>query len=159
MTYSYAPLPINHYYIKALDECEVSTINSIEDPQGRLAAWNLFWLSVLSIDVLPKFGKRRDWFKHYTPREGALGAVIADALQDDEMREMVQRHPSEFLAWFEREDHSIYDSYYALHSEVWVQTVLYRAKLAWNRIESEARSAPGRNAYALRRGAPKLRTV
>lgn len=120
-------------------------------PPDDVVVWNLFWLSVPALDSLPIFGKRPDWAKHYTPVEGALKAIVADAVDDDEvLRRKLQLHPQRFIEWFEREDHSIYDSYYALNGETWVSTVLARSKEAAARIDAAVVASRKGNIYTFK---------
>lgn len=133
LTPHYSPLPISEYLLTRLPACEVSSIMNLPD-QESLAVWNLFWLSVPALDVLPDHGGKSDWYKHYMPVPGAIRTITADAIADEAMFRKLLMHPTRFINFFEREDHSIYSSYDALGGETWVHTVLARAAVAEARM-------------------------
>lgn len=132
----YSPFDPLHYRIQALPICEASSIESLPDAAEAVAVWNLFWLSVPSIDSLLVHGADPNWNRHYTPVDGALGAITADAIADDPLRLKLLLHPTRFIDFFTHQDHSIFDCYYALGGKKWVDTVLRRATLAAERIGS-----------------------
>lgn len=103
-------------------------------PPDQQSVFNLFWLSVPAIDVLPVYGKKKTWFRHYAPVDGAMRAIVADAMADEALARKLRMHPSRFIEFFEREDHSIHDCYEALGGERWVRTVLERAERARRRM-------------------------
>jgi len=145
--FRYSPLQIENYRLPGMKTCEVRSIEEMPEPD-KAAVWNLFWLSIPDIDTVPGSGKR--WFKTYTPVAGATGAIVrdvlagirADALEDPVMYYKVRLHPRRFIEWFEREDHTIYDSYYVLGGPKWVSTVLTRAERAKAHLLEEFRPAP-----------------
>lgn len=131
--YRYSPFDILDYRITSLDRCEVSGIMSL--PRERsIAVWNLMWLSLPSVDALPVHGRTPAWFKHYQPTPGAARAITADAIADEALFRKLQLHPTRFIAFFERENHGIYDCYETLGGEVWVKTVIERAEASARRM-------------------------
>lgn len=125
--FRYSPLPIDQYRVVSLPTCEVAIV---QGHPKRDAIWNLFWLSVPALDHLP--GTGRDWWKHYKPVHGALSAVIRDVLDDEVLFRKLLLHPSRFIEWFERDDHSVYECYEVIGTP-WVDTVLVRAEEAATR--------------------------
>lgn len=144
--YCYSPLDIADYRITSMPACEVSGMMKLP-PDQATPVWNLAWLSLPSLDALPVHGKTPNWFKHYVPTAGASRAIIADAIADDVMFRKLVMHPSRFLAWFERENHGIYDCYEALGGDKWVMTVLERATLSAKRMAEELPESVRNNVY------------
>lgn len=132
VTYRYSPQPMSEYKLTGVPHDEVSVIAKSEHPE---AVWNLFWLSIPALDSVP--GSGHDWWRGYTPTPGILGAILADVYQDEVLYRKLMMHPEMFIQWFEREDHSIFDSYNVLGGPTWVATVLKRAELAVNRLCAE----------------------
>jgi hypothetical protein len=97
--------------------------------------WNLFWLSHPGIDTVPEAGN--NWWKTYKPLVGSLSAVIADVVEDEVLYRKLMMHPYAFKAWFEHEDHSIYDCYDILGGPAWVLNVVQRAEAAGSRMTVE----------------------
>lgn len=126
----YSPRPIEDYFLVGLSDSEAELISRL-GPLSE-AVWNLFWLSTPDIDLVPDAGK--DWWRHYRPWRGGAAAVLADATEDEVMKRKVTMHPRHFAAWFEREDHSIYDAYDVYGGRDWVDTVLARAEAAGDRL-------------------------
>jgi hypothetical protein len=151
--YRYSPLDILEYRVTALSTCEVNEISKCRG-QHLTALWNLFWLSTPTIDALPIHGKTAKWFKHYLPTPGACRAITADAIADEALYRKLQLHPTRFLAFFEREDHSIYDCYNALGGDVWVQNVITRAESAALRMAYEVPELRRSNVYGFTRKRP-----
>lgn len=132
----YSPHPIEEYRITSLEACEASEVMKLPREKS-IAVWNLFWLSVPALDVLPIVGRTPDWFSYYDPVPGAFGAITADAIADDaSMHPWLLMHPKRFLEFFERDDHSVYDCYYALGQEQWVVNVITRTQQAIRRLEN-----------------------
>ena len=131
--YCYSPLPIEEYRIISMPICEASAIMQLGDTDTQ-SVWNLFWLSIPAVDVLPVYGKKKSWFKHYAVVDGAMRAIVADAVADEALARKLRMHPSRFIEFFEREDHSIHDCYEALGGARWVRTVLERAERARRRM-------------------------
>lgn len=150
-TYCYSPLPTAEYRITALPTCEVNEIIKMAQPEAT-ALWNLFWLSLPAVDVLPVHGKSALWSKHYLPRIGANRAITLDAIGDEATFRKLQMHPLRFLRFFEREDHSSFMCYDALGGDAWVQNVLARAEAAAARMASEVPALRRDNIYGF---APK----
>ncbi len=125
----YSPLPIDQYRITSLDRCEVSSIMALPGQQAA-AAWNLMWLSLPSVDALPVYGSAPRWYEHYAVTPGASRAIVNDAIGDEFLLHKLQFHPERFLAWFESEQHDIYDCYAALGGDQWVATVTARARIS-----------------------------
>ena len=132
-SYRYSPFDMLEYRITSLPECEITSIMSLPQEQAT-AVWNLLWLSRPDLDALPEHGSSPDWHKHYMPVPGTSRAITADAIADEAMLRKLQLHPTSFLAFFEREDHSVYDCYTALGGEAWVTTVTERAKASARRM-------------------------
>lgn len=99
------------------------------------AVWNLFWMSVSALDVLPSAGK--NWTKLYHPKDGALKAIIRDVTDDEALFRSLTRHPEDFAAWFRRQDPTIFDCFEVFGGMSWVSTVLQRAADAATRIVAE----------------------
>ena len=130
MKYVYSPRPIEDYFLLGLPDSEAELISKLTEAAD--AVWNLFWLTTPDIDLVPDAGK--DWWRRYRPWRGGAAAVLADATQDEVMRRKLTMHPRHFVAWFEREDHSIYDCYDVYDGRQWVDTVLSRAEAAGDRL-------------------------
>jgi hypothetical protein len=129
--YCYSPRPMADYRIHALSECEVSVI--AKQPRSLATSfWNLFWLSTPSIDGIPG-NSNGQWWKIHTPIAGALAAVVTDIRGDEVLHRKLLMHPSRFLEWFERDDHSIYECYHVLGSS-WPDTVIARGEEACLRL-------------------------
>lgn len=126
----YSPRPIGDYVISSVPVCEVREVLQI-GPAERAAVWNLFWLSTPALDTLP--GAGGTWWKGYTPQEGLLAAIIGDAIEDAALHHKLMARPSKFIEFWQRQDHSIFDTYEIL-GDSWVQTVLERAQEAERRF-------------------------
>jgi len=118
----YSPHPATDYIIRDLDDCEVSWILGLPI---AFPTWNLFYLSVPEIDRLP--GSGADWWKHYKPRVGAMGAVITDVTDDEVLYRKLMMPLARFSEWFERADHQSFRCYHHLGGNAWVDTVNTRA--------------------------------
>lgn len=127
MIHVYSPLPIDAYRLPGLDSDEVTIIQK-SDFKGSL--WNLFWLSTPGIDTVPGAHK---WWDHYRPHRYALSAMIKDLHGDAALAEKLVAHPETFLAWFDRQDRSVYECYDELGGNTWVETVVSRAVIASSR--------------------------
>lgn len=130
--FNYAPYPMDHYMLAGLQgECEVGAISKLDRAQ---AVFNLFWLSVPNIDVLPGCGK--GWSCHYRQIEHAASTIVLDVSADEVLYRKLLMHPTRFAHWFEREDrdHSIYDIYGILGEDAWSATVINRARLSAERM-------------------------
>lgn len=138
----YSPLPAEMYKAPTVDYCEVRSILQIETHSA--AVWNLFWLSTPSIDRMP--GAGTTWFRHHQPDPKAAAAITADVLFDEPLLRKLCMHPSSFYEWFERQDHSIFDTYYVL-GEGWIDTVLTRAAQAISRIAADGSVREGNVIY------------
>jgi hypothetical protein len=149
-SYRFSPLPIEEYRITSLEQCEVGSIMA-RSPEHRLAMWNLWWLSLPSVDALPVWGKSPLWFNHYRPTPGAMRAIAVDALGDDQTFEALLMPPARFIQFFREDDKSIYDCYTALNGMDWVATVLNRAAAAAQRIEIEEAPRRRDNVYSFPR--------
>lgn len=148
MSYRYSPEPMEAYRLQNLPVCEVEVIKSSE---YTFEAWNLFWLSNPTIDVVPTLGAR--WWEHYRPVEGLLVAVMSDVAEDEQLFTKLSLHPDVFSHWFAREDHTIFECYEKLGGRHWVSTVLDRAEEAARHL-MEAGNAPVFDiTQLLRRGA------
>lgn len=144
--YCYSPFPAADYRITALPTCEVNEIIKMAAPEAT-ALWNLFWLSLPAVDVLPVHGKSALWSKHYLPRIGANRAITLDAIGDEATFRKLQMHPLRFLRYFEREDHSSFMCYDALGGDAWVQNVLKRSEVAAARMAHEVPALRSDNIY------------
>lgn len=145
--YCYSPLPPEEYKLISLPRCEVGEIIKLGGKEST-AVWNLFWLSMPSLDPLPVYGKTARWALHYAPTPGAVGAITADAIADEALFRKLLLHPTRFAQFFEREDHSIYDTYEVLGDE-WVETVLSRAAAAASRMAHEVPALARDNIYSI----------
>lgn len=131
--YVYSPKGIEAYFLPGLDlKCEAGAISTLIRSG---AVWNLFWLSTPGIDQVP--GAGNEIYKLYYPVKGAAASMTADVMLDDALYSKLCLHPSRFLAWFEAEDHSIYDCYDILGEQVWVDNVIRRATEAASRMAAE----------------------
>lgn len=117
----YSPRPAADYCIKTLPVCEVGEVLKLEQWP---AIWNLFWLSVPTLDTLPDAGNA--WWRGYQPQEGLLAAIIADATEDEALYRKLMARPSKFIEFWERQDHGIFDTHEIL-GDAWVETVTRRA--------------------------------
>jgi len=124
----YAPKDINEYHLSGVS---TDFVTAIEREEAAEAIWNLFWLSVPSVDTIP--GSGESWWRTFKVQPASLAAIMADVVEDSTLRNKLCGPPGEFADWFEREDASIYDSYYALNGEVWRENVLRRAREAASR--------------------------
>jgi len=129
--YVYSPMPASAYVLHGLHTCEARSLME-QDPTG--AAWNLHWLTNPTVDQIP--GSGASWWKHYKLIDGQATACLLDALGDEVLGRKLLMHPLSFAAWFEREDHSIYDLY-TLLGPTWVDTVMIRAHDAARRLTAE----------------------
>lgn len=151
LPFVYSPLEITEYRITALGDCSISQVMRLPHLQST-AVWNLTWLSTPALDSLPIYGKTPQWFKHYSPPElGVNLAVTSDAIEDEALFRKLLLHPRRFIDFFEREDHSIYDSYDALGGDLWVKTVLERAEMAVKRIDGNVPQRTPSNVYQFAR--------
>lgn len=132
MIYRYSPRPILDYKLVGIPTDEISVILGGE---RREAVWNLFWLSLPTLDNVPDAG--HDWWRKHSPIVGALGSIIADVTEDEVLYRKLLMHPFTFCEWFEREDHTIYDTYVALDGDAWVTSVLKRAEASAARMTVE----------------------
>jgi hypothetical protein len=136
MAYNYSPRTIDDYCLPSLGgACEVGSIAKLKRHQ---AVWNLFWLSVPKIDNVPGAGVQ--WVQVYRPIADAAAAITTDVLLDEVLYRKLMMHPTSFAAWFEREDHTIYDAYDVLGERAWVDTVLQRASLSAQRMASSIKA-------------------
>lgn len=127
----YSPHPMSAYQIKSLSNCEVRVIQQNERAE---AVWNLFWMSVPSLDHLPTAGF--GWWKLYQPMKGALAAIIVDVMNDEVLYRKLMMPPAAFIQWFERDDHSVYESQEVFGKD-WHETVLARADDAMHRCAKQ----------------------
>lgn len=119
-SFTYSPYSIEQYMLPGLNKrCEAGAIS---DLKRSASVWNMFWLSTPGIDQVPGSGK--GIYKLYMPTPNAAASITADVCLDDVLHAKLSMHPSRFVAWFEREDHSIYDVYEILGERQWVDTVL-----------------------------------
>lgn len=139
----YSPLPPEVYKAETVDYCEVRSILSLE--QHAIPVWNLFWLSTPGIDKMPGAGPA--WFRHHQPDPKAAGAIVTDVLKDEVLLRKLSMHPSRFYEWFEREDHSIFDTYYVLGEDRWVDTVLERTARSISRLAEDGTVREGNVIY------------
>lgn len=123
----YSPRPIEDYYISTLPTCEARIVREHERAP---AIWNLFWMSTPTIDNVP--GSGRDWWRSYSPQVGALAAVIIDVVGDEVLYRKLLMPPQDFMAWFERDDHTVYECH-TLFGDPWHETVMSRADEAMRR--------------------------
>lgn len=134
MIHEYAPLRRQMYELPDLPTCEVSEIGKLDF--GSVPVWNLFWLSVPTIDTVP--GSGHDWWRHYSPINDAAKCITADVLGDEVLHRKLMMHPVAFIAWFQREDLSIYDTCDVFGEANWRETVLHRASTVVDRLRMMA---------------------
>lgn len=132
MIYRYSPRPIIDYKLYGIKTDEVSVIMGGD---RREAVWNLFWLSLPTLDTVP--GAGAEWWRKHSPIVGALSSIVSDVTEDEVLYRKLMMHPFTFAEWFEREDHTIYDTYVALGGSAWPTTVLKRAEDAAARMTLE----------------------
>lgn len=128
--FNYSPHPMEAYRVPVKEACAVTALKKMPYPA---AIWNLLWLSVPELDALLRVDAStplpQGWHEPNFKVTSALRPVIADALEDEEMRGMLICHPDRFLAWFSKEDHTIFDCYDGIGPH-WVDTVMDRAEQA-----------------------------
>lgn len=128
--YNYSTYPMKDYFIYNLGgHCEVGTMSRM--PRGQ-SIWNLFWLSLPTLDTLPGAGPR--WVQGYRALPSVGASIVSDVTLDEVLYRKLLMHPTSFVAWFEREDHTIYDVYNLLGEQQWVETVLQRARESAKRM-------------------------
>jgi hypothetical protein len=121
--YQYSPVPINSSSITLFGAHNVSLIIP---PERETAIWNLYWLSL-------KDGEP-------APNQKVLQAIILDVTEDEVLFRKLCMSPTQFLRWFRREDHSIYDTYYLLGGDYWAANVISRAEEAAARLSGQVGS-------------------
>lgn len=127
--FRFSPHPISEYSLQGMPHNETAIITRLKE---SLQVWNLFWLSIPSLDLIPGTGVH--WYRVYSPVPGAVNAVIHDVLEDEVMFRKLGMHPDAFVGWFEREDHTMFDCYDKLGGRQWVDTVIERAEMASARL-------------------------
>lgn len=131
--YRYSPQEIGDYFIPGMQrKCEVGAISNLALSN---AIWNLFWLSVPDIDLIPQHGAK--WYAHYKPTPGAAASITADVIMDEVLYRKLCMHPLTFANWFESSDQSIFDAYNIFDGRLWVDTVMTRARAASARMVAE----------------------
>jgi len=125
--YSHHPIPA--YHLDGVAQDEVSVIQGLTD---SIPVWNLFWLSSPTIDLVPTTGKR--WFKHYSPVQGLLVAVMRDVAADVVTMRKLMMHPLAFAEWFERQEPANFRTSQASGRDDWAALVLQRCKEASDRM-------------------------
>lgn len=127
-TEHYSPLPITDYFVETRGKCSIEAVADLEE---SVAVWNLFWLSLPELDSIPGSGK--GWYKGYTTNGTLQEALVTDVYEDSVLRCKLKMAPADFLSWWKREDHTIYDSY-LIGGKDWVETVTARAAEAAERL-------------------------
>lgn len=128
----YSPEPVEAYFLQGMDQkCEAGSISKL----ARAAAvWNLFWLSVPKIDLVPSSGTK--WVNTYMPINGVAASITADVMLDEALYRKLGMHPLRFANWFKDQDHSVFDVYGLLGEQEWVDTVIVRAHQSSARMAS-----------------------
>lgn len=122
MKYRYSPHPIKAYFIPGVERCE---IREIAKQTYAVELWNLFWLSVPSVDSLVGASPRGYW-RNYISSPELVGAIFSDCL-DEKMMQMLAKPPASFHSWWCNEiDYTIYDTW-EKSGPGWVETVADRS--------------------------------
>lgn len=133
----YSPRKVEDYLIRSVPSCEVNEILKLEQWP---AVWNLFWLSVPTVDTLPDSGI--NWWAHYQPAEGLLAAIIDDVLSEEPLYRRLMARPEKFLDFWCRTDISVYETYGVL-GDAWAETVLTRGHEARDRLAGKVLGRQG----------------
>ncbi len=118
----YSPFSQDRYRIKTIEKCEFAVF--AEQAFGN-AIWNLYWMSNPTVDSLVEFDPA-SWFLHYDIVPDLGQAIQADVQGDVVLLRHLHLSPLKFLTWWNRQDHSIYDTYDVI-GETWPATVQRRA--------------------------------
>lgn len=128
--YTYSPYPVETYR-------GVLTCTEVIDKLGPdllTPVWNLLWLSKPVLDGLLDRAPR----VVHSLNPAVVQAIVRDVQEDPVLRWKLVMHPTRFIEWFRREDHSIYDCYDEFGGDEWVYKVLGRACEAQNRLAESA---------------------
>lgn len=118
----YSPYSQDRCRIRSIEKCEFAIY--AEHPFGK-AIWNMFWLSNPSVDTLVEFD-HETWFLNYDVIDGLGQAITGDVLGDVVLLRHLHLPPLQFLSWWNKQDHSIYDTFDVV-GETWPSTVQARA--------------------------------
>jgi hypothetical protein len=126
MKHRYSPQPIEAYFLPGTESCELRAISKME---YSLEVWNLMWLSLPPVDTLLGSTAKGYW-RNYQSWPAMVGAVVADASNDEALREALSRPPAQFQSWFiNQRDYTIFDTW-DVAGPSWVETVVERADLS-----------------------------
>lgn len=126
MKHRYSPHPIESYFIPGADVCE---FRQIAKSEHSVEIWNLLWLSLPSVDSLPGSSPKGYW-RNFISVPDLLVAVIADAISDEKLRQMLSLSPAIFHSWWCAEsDYTIYDTWHVA-GPAWVEGVADRSDAA-----------------------------
>jgi hypothetical protein len=131
----YSPVAIDRYVITSMDKCEVRVVMN---SSLAASAWNLFWLSHPTLDVLPEHARGPTPFAHYESVRNGLSSVFRDIRRDEALARKVVMNPDAFMDWFSRQRHWEFDCYQSF-GKGWAATVLRRANDAALRLSSTDR--------------------
>lgn len=121
----YSPHSQDSYRIRSIERCEFCVFT--DHPYSK-AVWNMVWLSNPTVDSLVEFDPLT-WFLHYEFIDGLGQSVIADVTGDVVLLRHLHLPPLQFLSWWNKQDHTIYDTYDVVGPD-WPATVKARALAA-----------------------------
>ena len=113
----YSPLPVEDYFVSTKCKPSIQVISELEIGD---AIWNLLYLSNPDVDLIPENEAE------YVTNRALQDAIVTDVYEDEVLYRKLLMPIGRFIAWFQREDHTIYDAY-NVGGEHWVSTVLKRA--------------------------------
>jgi len=140
VVHEYSPLPRHMYELQGAEDCDVRAIGRLE---RSTAIWNLYWMSVPALDLIP--GSGADWWKVYSPAADVAATLASDVMDDEVFFRKLTMHPQSFGAWFEREDLTIFDAYPLMGCENWRTIVMARAQEAMERMRLGGGSVLGKS--------------
>ena len=114
---TYSPLPIQSYFLQGADHCVMRVIE--RQSMFSEATWNLYYLSMPSLDLVPGAGK--NWYKVYKTDGLLVNNLLSYISLDANLHDHLLQHPAKFVAWFKR-------SRYIDLDPKWAEVVIARAE-------------------------------
>lgn len=139
----YAPRTPDYYAIPGADHCVFRLIQK----HGDVQAWNLYWLTKPSIDLIPVY--RENWHEYYMPFSGDETRAFYEALDKAvynhlTLATIVAQPPQEAIRLLRKAHLERTKFYHLAGGEDWRETMLGRLFLA-ERL-AEPRTRQDRNA-------------